>query len=74
MLWYNPVRDEGVVEAEGGERLPVAGDGFAGVTKPEPRCSGTLVSFLVVDGRATDVTFTSVVEQRRARSHRGGYR
>jgi len=74
MLWFNSVRDEGVVEAEGGERLPVTGDGFAGGLRPERRCGGTPVSFLGVEGRATDVTLTPVAEQRRARSHRGGYR
>jgi hypothetical protein len=73
MLWFNSVRDEGLVEAESGERLPVTGDGFAG-ERPQPRCNGTPISFLGIDGRATDVTFTSEGAHGRARSHRAGYR
>jgi hypothetical protein len=75
MLWFNLDRDEGVVEAEGGQRLPVTGEGFAGGVRPGRRCMGTPISFSgVVDGRVTDVTFTPESEQRRARSHRGAYR
>jgi len=74
MLWYNLDRDEGVVEAEGGERLPVTGEGFADGARPGRRCNGTPISFSGVDGQATDVTFTAETSHGRARSHRGGYR
>jgi hypothetical protein len=74
MLWYSLDRDEGVVESESGERLPVKGPGFAGGARPERRCSGTPVTFRGVDGEAVDVMFIPEADRARARSRRGGYR
>jgi cold shock CspA family protein len=70
MLWFNGDKDLGVIEAADGERLPVQGMDFASGLRPAPRCRGTAVEFLVVDGadrHAAAVSVVPEVEQRRAR-------
>ena len=37
MLWFNEVKDYGFIMTEDGERLAVAGNGFAKGEKPEGR-------------------------------------
>ena len=74
LLWFNEHKATGMIEAEGGERLHVAGSGFADGRVPVGRCAGTKVSFDVADlpdGRAA-VHVVPVVEEaaRRARVRR----
>jgi cold shock CspA family protein len=57
MLWFNEIKDFGFVLTEEGERLYVAGSGFAGGTRPKGRCAHALVSFEVAEaegGRKAD--------------------
>jgi hypothetical protein len=77
MLWFNEVKDLGVIASEDGERLPVQGVGFAG-PKPEGRCMGTPVTFRIAGEEeartAVDVTLTPEVIPRRARMRHARYR
>jgi hypothetical protein len=71
MLWFNEVKDSGLIATDEGERLPVFGSGFAGGARPERRCSQSAVVFDVCesDGRrcAENVVFVEAVSSRRAR-------
>ena len=71
MLWFNADKDAGEIEAEDGERLTVLGSGFAGGTRPGPRCSGIPVTFSVAgdDGsrRAEEVALVPDAAGGRAR-------
>ena len=78
LLWFNERKATGVIVAEGGERLRVAGAGFADGRAPVGRCAGTKVTFDVAelpDGRAA-VRVVPVVEEtaRRARLRRSQHR
>jgi hypothetical protein len=77
MLWFNEVKDVGVVATDDGERLPVQGSGFAG-DKPQGRCAGAPVTFRIAgengDRSAVDVTLTQEVAPRRARMRHARYR
>jgi hypothetical protein len=74
MLWFNEIKDQGVLLTEGGERLPVAGDAFSDGTRPKGRCAQASVTFEVVevDGLLTadEVSFVSEASPRRARLRR----
>lgn len=77
MLWFNEVKDVGVVTTADGERVPVHGSGFAG-PKPLGRCMGTPITFRI-EGEdeartAVDVSLTPEVVPRRARMRHGRYR
>jgi hypothetical protein len=74
MLWYSLDRDEGVVQRADGVRFPVQGASFAGGIRPEPRCGGTPITFLVTDEVALDIVVTPESEHRRARLRRSGFR
>ena len=71
MLWFNSTKDLGVITADDGGRLPVAGDSFADGARPQGRCAGATVSFRVAEGddgpTAADVEFVTEVAPRRAR-------
>jgi hypothetical protein len=71
MLWFNEAKDHGFIMTDEGERLAVAGTGFAGEKRPVGRCAHMLVSFEIDengDGRqAQNVVFESEVPSRRAR-------
>jgi cold shock CspA family protein len=74
LLWFNEQKATGVIVADGGERVRVAGSGFADGHAPVGRCAGTRVSFDVVeeaDGPAA-VRVVCVTEEasRRARPRR----
>ena len=45
MLWFNEVKDYGFIMTDEGERLAVAGKGFAKGEKPEGRCARRVVTF-----------------------------
>ena len=75
MLWFNEVKDLGVITTDDGERLPVAGSGFTNGARPQGRCAGTVVSFRMVNGHdgpaAADVAIVPEVAPRRARRRHG---
>ena len=53
MLWFNEAKDYGFIMTDEGERLAVAGEGFAKGEKPEGRCAHKVVTFEVDEtGRA----------------------
>jgi cold shock CspA family protein len=74
MLWFNEVKDCGVILTEEGERLSVPGDGFAGGMRPKGRCAKAAVSFEVVETKgertANEVVLVPEASQRRARLRR----
>src|SRR5256885_16497130 len=78
MLWFNEVKDYGFIMTDDGERLAVAGNGFAQGEKPEGRCAHKVVTFEVDEstggGEAQNVGFEQEIAARRAgkRSGRGG--
>jgi cold shock CspA family protein len=78
MLWFNQVKDLGVVTAEDGERLPILGTGFAAGERPEGRCAGAAVSFDVAERgeerQAANVRFVAEVAPRRARMRHSRFR
>ena len=78
MLWFNLTKDHGFIRTEDGERLLVAGDGFADGEKPEGRCAHMTVTFQIEanggERQARNVAFEQEVAARRARLRRGGIR
>jgi len=76
MLWFNEAKDYGFIMTDEGERLPVAGDGFAKGEKPEGRCAHKVVTFEVDESngerQAQNVAFEPDVVARRARMRSGG--
>jgi cold shock CspA family protein len=80
MLWFNATKDHGFIMTDEGERLAVAGDGFAPGQRREAegRCADKVVTFEVKTSRgsrqARGVAFVSAVPARRARMHSWGRR
>ncbi len=78
ILWFNQVKDLGVVTAEDGERIAILGDGFAAGERPQTRCAGAAVPFRVAERgderQAEDVRFVPEVAPRRARMRHGRHR
>jgi len=76
MLWFNEAKDQGFIMTDDGERLAVAGDGFAKGEKPEGRCAHKVVSFEVDETtgerQAQNVVFEQETAARRARMRSGG--
>lgn len=75
MLWFNSTKDLGFIMTEEGERLAVAGDGFAGGERPAGRCAHKVVTFEIQDDgerHALNVVFEPELPARRARMR--GYR
>ena len=76
MLWFNEVKDYGFIMTDEGERLAVAGEGFAKGEKPEGRCAHKAVTFDVGEAggerQAQNVVFEPEVVARRARMRSGG--
>jgi hypothetical protein len=71
MLWFNEAKDHGFIMTEEGERLAVAGDGFAPGERPEGRCAHKVVTFDVESSngsrQARGVAFVPELPARRAR-------
>ena len=71
MLWFNEARDHGFIMTDEGERLAVAGIGFAGEERPVGRCAHKVVSFEIDESmdtrQAQNVVFVPEVSVRRAR-------
>lgn len=78
MLWFNEAKDHGFIRTDEGERLAVAGEGFAGGERPVGRCAHKVVNF-EIDARgearqARNVVFEPAVVARRARLRGSGIR
>ena len=75
MLWFNEEKDHGYISTDEGERLQIAGSGFAGGKRLEGRCAGLEVEFEVSesDGErmATGCVPVEPDVPRRARRHSG---
>jgi hypothetical protein len=71
MLWFNEAKDHGFIMTDEGERLAVAGEGFAQGERPAGRCAHKVVSFEIdASGEARqawNVVFEPEVSARRAR-------
>jgi cold shock CspA family protein len=71
MLWFNEVKDLGVVVTDEGDRLSVRGSGFAGGERPRGRCAEAVVTFEISASgggeEAEDVVFVKEASPRRAR-------
>jgi hypothetical protein len=77
MLWFNESKDHGFIMTEEGERLAVAGEGFAEGEKPVGRCAHMVVTFEIDDDgtrQARNVVFEPLVAARRARMRGHGSR
>lgn len=74
MLWFNEVKNHGVIVTEDDERIYVHGSAFAGGKGIAGPCNGLVVSFDVTveeTGRsAAGVSLVPRVEPRRARRRR----
>jgi hypothetical protein len=71
MLWFNEVRDDGLILTEEDERLPALGSGFAQGVRPGRRCAQSPVVFEVRESagerRAENIAFVEAASPRRAR-------
>jgi hypothetical protein len=67
MLWFNGVKDLGVLQTDAGERLDVPGTAFGVGEKPVGRCSGRPVEFACAAGGVSEVRFVPEGSVRRAR-------
>jgi cold shock CspA family protein len=71
MLWFNAAKDHGFIRTDEGERLLVAGEGFAPGERPEGRCAHKVVTFEIENGNGTrqarGVAFVPDIVARRAR-------
>ncbi len=76
MLWFNEVKDLGVIETVDQGRFDVHGNDFESGHKPVGRCKGTPVTFTASEDpeqrRALMVSVVPEPNPRRARSHRRG--
>ncbi len=76
MIWFNEEKDHGYISTEGGERLYVAGTGFAGGVRPKGRCAGLAVTFRVTKNggvrQAEETTLLTDAPSQRARRRHGG--
>ena len=76
MLWFNEVKDFGVIETDEDGRFEVCGEDFEPGHKPVGRCKGTPVTFTasgeIEQRRALEVSVIPERDTRRARSHRRG--
>jgi cold shock CspA family protein len=75
MLWFNEEKDHGYIATGEGERLFIAGSGFANGKRLKGRCKGLEVEFEVaeLDGErvATECVLVEEPAPRRARRHSG---
>jgi hypothetical protein len=75
MLWFNEVKNCGVIETDEG-RLPVHGDDFLPGQAPVGRCKGIAVSFVLAGDelarKAVEVSVVPPAVGNRARHRRRG--
>jgi hypothetical protein len=77
MLWFNEVKDFGMILGDDGERLPVSGPDFTEGKRPQGRCSKAPVSFEVSDTGKRTATRVALVPDEphgRARLRHSGMR
>ena len=78
MLWFNQAKDHGFIMTDDGERLVVAGDGFAVGEKPSGRGAHKVVTFEIGiekgSRHARNVVFEPQFAARRARLRGRGSR
>jgi cold shock CspA family protein len=77
MLWFNDLKNLGVITTEDGERVPVHGTGFAEGERPKGRCAGAPVTFRITEQderTAEDVSFVPEAAPRRARMRHARFR
>ena len=76
MLWFNEVKDRGLIRTDEGERVPVDGSGFAAGERPEGRCAARVVTLQIEESeegrRARNVAFEPEGAARRARTRFSG--
>ena len=76
MLWFYEEKDHGYISTEAGERLYVAGTGFAGGVRPKGRCAGLAVTFRITrEGgvrQAEETVLLIDAPNQRARRRHGG--
>ncbi len=70
MLWFNDVKDVGVLVTEAGDRINVPGAAFAPGEKPSGRCAGKAVEFEWLGGELYALAFVQESDTRRARLRR----
>jgi hypothetical protein len=69
MLWFNDVKDAGMILGDDGERFPVSGHDFVDGKRPLGRCSKVPVSFEVIgSGERTAGQVALVVEESHGRA------
>jgi cold shock CspA family protein len=73
MLWFNEEKDHGYISTGEGERLYIAGSGFANGKRLKGRCAGLEVEFEVAESEgervATECVLVDDGAPRRARRH-----
>jgi hypothetical protein len=77
MLWFNELKDAGMILSDDGERLPVSGCDFTDGARPQGRCAKAQVSFEVSDAgerRANGAALVPDEPRRRARLRHPGTR
>jgi hypothetical protein len=75
MMWFNEVKDSGMVLSDDGERLTVRGCDFTDGKRPQGRCAESPVSFEANgEGERTAIGVALLPEtpQRRARPRHSG--
>jgi len=74
LLWFNEVNDIGVIVANDGAQVSVPGPEFVNGLRPQGRCRGTAVEFVLRElgglRTATDVNVLPDPNPRRARQRR----
>jgi hypothetical protein len=70
ILWFNVVKDIGVLRLEDGERIEVPGTAFLPGERPVGRCAGKAIEFEALEGAVAGVAFVPEPSPRRARLHR----
>ena len=78
ILWFNDVKDLGVITTDEGERVGLLGTGFAEGERPTARCAGAPVTFRIVEHdaerHADEVRFVVEIAPRRARMRHARFR
>jgi cold shock CspA family protein len=71
MLWFNAAKNHGFIMTDEGERLLIAGEGFAPGELPEGRCAHRVVTFEIESSSGTrqarGAAFVPDIPARRAR-------
>ena len=75
MLWFNEVKDVGLIATDDGERIHVDGESFVDGARPQGRCAGVPVTYRLSDAegdpRAAEVAIVPEAASRRARMRHG---